>query len=169
MHVKILLYCTSLGCKVPKKIDSLQGKGVIKLLCGSQFSIALTNQGHLYTWCVCVCLFACLSAVCMLCVCACAYVCCVCHTFTQSKPLNTHRGKGDYHRLGHGDDGHQRTPKRVLGALENEKVIDMACGSLHCVVCTASGKVYAWGDNDEGQIGNNSTTSVHSPHVSVTH
>lgn len=81
--------------------------------------------------------------------------------------LNIYRGKGDYHRLGHGDDGHQRTPKRVLGALESEKVIDMACGSLHCVICTASGKVYAWGDNDEGQIGNNSTTSVHSPHVSL--
>lgn len=48
-------------------------------------------------------------------------------------------------------------------------MIDMACGSLHCVVCTASGKVYAWGDNDEGQIGNNSTTSVHSPHVSNIH
>jgi len=39
-----------LGCKVPKKIDALQGKGVIKLLCGSQFSVALTNQGHLYSW-----------------------------------------------------------------------------------------------------------------------
>ena len=76
------------------------------------------------------------------------------------------RGKGDYHRLGHGDDGHQRIPRRIVGVLENEKVIDVACGSLHCVACTASGKVYAWGDNDEGQIGNNSTTSVHSPHVS---
>ena len=91
----------------------------------------------------------------------------VCAAWLINHHLNTYRGKGDYHRLGHGDDGHQRTPKRVLGALENERVIDMACGSLHCVVCTASGKVYAWGDNDEGQIGNNSTTSVHSPHVSI--
>ena len=38
------------GSKVPKKIDALQDKGVVKLLCGSQFSMALTNQGHVYTW-----------------------------------------------------------------------------------------------------------------------
>ena len=38
------------GCKVPKKIDSLCGKEVVKLMCGSQFSIALTQKGHAYTW-----------------------------------------------------------------------------------------------------------------------
>lgn len=38
------------GSKVPKKIDTLTGKGVTKLLCGSQFSMALTSQGHVYTW-----------------------------------------------------------------------------------------------------------------------
>ena len=38
------------GSKTPKKIDALQDKGVVKLLCGSQFSMALTNQGHVYTW-----------------------------------------------------------------------------------------------------------------------
>ena len=111
------------------------------------------------------CVHACVRAcVCMY---VCVHVCCVVCVHHTLSSLNIYRGKGDYHRLGHGDDGHQRTPKRVLGALESEKVIDMACGSLHCVVCTASGKVYAWGDNDEGQIGNNSTTSVHSPHVSL--
>ena len=61
-----------LGCKVPKKIDSLQGKGVIKLLCGSQFSIALTNQGHLYTWCVYMCLSVCMYMRACVCVCMCA-------------------------------------------------------------------------------------------------
>jgi E3 ubiquitin-protein ligase HERC2 len=110
------------GSKVPKKIESLSGKGVIKLLCGSQFSMALTSQGHVYTW-----------------------------------------GKGDYYRLGHGDDSHQRTPRRVLGLLANEKVIDIGCGSLHCIVCTESGRVFAWGDNDEGQIGNDTTQAVSVP------
>ncbi len=38
------------GCKIPKKVEALTGKGVIKLMCGSQFSMALTNQGHVYTW-----------------------------------------------------------------------------------------------------------------------
>ena len=38
------------GSKIPKKIDSLTGKSVMKLLCGSQFSVALTSQGYVYTW-----------------------------------------------------------------------------------------------------------------------
>ena len=118
--------------------------------------------------CVCVCMRVSVCVHARVCVCACACLC-VSRTMHCNQPMPSSRGKGDYHRLGHGDDGHQRTPKRVLGALENEKVIDVACGSLHCVVCTASGKVYAWGDNDEGQIGNNSTASVHSPHVSTSH
>lgn len=38
------------GCKVPLKIDSLGGLGVIKVECGSQFSVALTRSGAVYTW-----------------------------------------------------------------------------------------------------------------------
>lgn len=38
------------GSKVPKRVDSLTKKGVIKLMCGSQFSIALTDNGQIYTW-----------------------------------------------------------------------------------------------------------------------
>ena len=79
----------------------------------------------------------------------------------------TYRGKGDYFRLGHGDDSHQRTPKRVLGVLAAKRVVDVACGSLHCLVCTEDGKVYAWGDNDEGQIGNDSTSACQVAHVNI--
>ena len=84
---------------------------------------------------------------------------------TPDTHLSSPRGKGDYHRLGHGDDSHQRTPKRVTGPLGQEKVVDISCGSLHCVVCSESGKVFAWGDNDEGQIGNDTTTAVQAPQV----
>ncbi|MEE6507640.1 hypothetical protein FKM82_027611 [Ascaphus truei] len=38
------------GCKVPMKIDSLTGLGVTKVECGSQFSVALTKSGAVYTW-----------------------------------------------------------------------------------------------------------------------
>ena len=36
--------------QTPKKVDALTGKGVKKMLCGSQFSMALTDKGHVYTW-----------------------------------------------------------------------------------------------------------------------
>lgn len=54
-------------------------------------------------------------------------------------PVVVSRGKGDYHRLGHGSDDHVRRPRKV-SALQNKKVIDVACGSLHCVACTDTGK-----------------------------
>ncbi|XP_058886345.1 E3 ubiquitin-protein ligase HERC2-like isoform X1 [Acipenser ruthenus] len=38
------------GCKVPMKIDSLTGVGVVKVECGSQFSVALAKSGAVYTW-----------------------------------------------------------------------------------------------------------------------
>jgi len=56
--------------------------------------------------------------------------------------LHFNRGKGDYHRLGHGTDDHVRRPRKV-SSLHNKKVISIAVGSLHCVVCTDAGKCYA--------------------------
>uniref|UniRef100_L7LWK3 HECT-type E3 ubiquitin transferase n=1 Tax=Rhipicephalus pulchellus TaxID=72859 RepID=L7LWK3_RHIPC len=38
------------GCKVPLRVDLLQGMGVIRVECGSQFSVALTASGSVYTW-----------------------------------------------------------------------------------------------------------------------
>ena len=38
------------SCNVPMKVDALQGKDVIKVECGSQFSMALTQSGALYSW-----------------------------------------------------------------------------------------------------------------------
>ncbi|XP_060607151.1 E3 ubiquitin-protein ligase HERC2-like isoform X1 [Ruditapes philippinarum] len=111
------------GCKVPMKIDALQGVGVIKVECGSQFSVALTKSGAVFTW-----------------------------------------GKGDYHRLGHGSDDHVRRPRRV-SALQGKKVVDIACGSLHCVGCTDMGEVYSWGDNDEGQLGDGTTNAIQRPRL----
>jgi hypothetical protein len=33
------------------------------------------------------------------------------------------------------------------------RVVSVACGTSHCVVSTAEGKVYSWGGNDDGQLG----------------
>lgn len=52
------------------------------------------------------------------------------------------RGKGDYHRLGHGSDDHVRRPRQVQG-LQGKKVIAIATGSLHCVCCTEDGEMKA--------------------------
>ncbi|XP_014251481.1 E3 ubiquitin-protein ligase HERC2 isoform X1 [Cimex lectularius] len=113
------------GCKIPQKIESLAGLGVIKVECGSQFSVALTRSGSVYTW-----------------------------------------GKGDYHRLGHGSDDHIRRPKKVA-ALQGKKIISIATGSLHCVACSDQGEVFTWGDNDEGQLGDGTTSAIQKPRLVV--
>ncbi|CAH1268469.1 HERC2 [Branchiostoma lanceolatum] len=38
------------GCKIPQKVEALIGQGVVKVECGSQFSVALTKSGCVYTW-----------------------------------------------------------------------------------------------------------------------
>ncbi|KAF7995498.1 hypothetical protein HCN44_006605 [Aphidius gifuensis] len=111
------------GCKIPMKIESLAGLGVFKVECGSQFSVALTRSGAVYTW-----------------------------------------GKGDYHRLGHGTDDHVRRPRKVA-ALQGKKIISIATGSLHCVACSDKGEVFTWGDNDEGQLGDGTTSALQRPRL----
>jgi E3 ubiquitin-protein ligase HERC2 len=51
-NVNTLYICTgrggSDGCKIPMKIDALYGQGVIKVECGSQFSVSLTVIHMIY-------------------------------------------------------------------------------------------------------------------------
>lgn len=74
------------------------------------------------------------------------------------------RGKGDYHRLGHGTGDHVRRPKKVA-ALQGKKIICIATGSLHCVACSDEGEVFTWGDNDEGQLGDGTTNAIQRPRL----
>ncbi|KMQ87960.1 rcc1 and btb domain-containing protein 1 [Lasius niger] len=50
------------------------------------------------------------------------------------------------------------TPTRVAGSLSGKFVVDIACGSDHSLALTRDGKVYAWGENKYGQIGNGTGT-----------
>ncbi|XP_060835591.1 E3 ubiquitin-protein ligase HERC2 isoform X3 [Rhopalosiphum padi] len=109
------------SCKLPCKIESLSGKGIVQIDCGSQFSVALSANGTLYTW-----------------------------------------GKGDYFRLGHGFSDHVRKPKPVSG-LQGKKIVQFSTGSLHVLALTDDGEVYAWGDNDEGQLGDGTAHPITRP------
>lgn len=77
----------SRSSEIPKKIETLSGKQVIHIACGSSHSAAITSKGELFTW-----------------------------------------GKGRYGRLGHGNVDDCLKPK-LVEALKNYKVTDVACGS----------------------------------------
>ena len=49
-------------------------------------------------------------------------------------------GKGEFYRLGHGTDGHVRTPQ-VVKALTGKKIVKVAVGSLHGLALTSTGEV----------------------------
>ena len=46
-----------------------------------------------------------------------------------------------------------------------DKCMISVSGSLHCVACTDQGEVYTWGDNDEGQLGDGTTTAIMKPRL----
>ena len=78
-----------------------------------------------------------------------------CYEIPYSKLLCTFsipRGKGENYRLGHGTEEHIRHPKQVDG-LAGKKVVDLSVGNMHSLAVTEDGEVYAWGCNDQGQLG----------------
>jgi regulator of chromosome condensation len=64
-------------------------------------------------------------------------------------------GSGDCGQLALGtDDKDLMVPyPRVVYSLRDKRVVMVACGGLHNVVCTANGSVYTWGCNDDGSLG----------------
>jgi RCC1 and BTB domain-containing protein len=57
-----------------------------------------------------------------------------------------------YGKLGHGNENGCSTPKRVE-ALSDLNIALIACGSRHTAVATATGKLYSWGDKENGVAG----------------
>jgi len=71
-------------------------------------------------------------------------------------------GKGENHRLGHGNEEHVRYPK-VVEALDRKNVKVLGVGSMHVVALTADSEVYGWGRNDQGQLGDLCGCSIPEP------
>ena len=49
------------------------------------------------------------------------------------------------------------------GVLSGKTLVQVSCGYYHCLVLDDQGKIYAWGANDVGQLGNNSIVDSNAP------
>ncbi len=78
-------------------------------------------------------------------------------------------GQNTYGQLGNGssDNNAHPTPEQVTGLPPDDPVVTIASGGNHSLALTASGALYAWGLNSNGQLGNGSTTNSSTP-VAVT-
>ena len=100
----------------PKLIEALQEVKVVEVEAGVSHSIAVTDDGQIYSW-----------------------------------------GSSDKGELGHGNMRSQFTPKRIE-ALQGLRVVGAKAGHQRSLALTATGKVYGWGSNLEGE---------HAPGVSL--
>lgn len=66
-------------------------------------------------------------------------------------PPGPYRGSGESGHLGHSNDDHGRTPK-LVSALSRETVVHVAVGNEHTLVVTATGALYGWGRNTNGEV-----------------
>gem|GEM_PF-2365762 len=79
-------------------------------------------------------------------------------------------GNNVFGQLGNGSKGDPLpTPVEVigLGVTETRKMVAISAGSYHSVALDSDGHVYAWGDNSNGELGNDPTTESSTP-VAVT-
>ena len=72
-------------------------------------------------------------------------------------------GHNGYCQLGNGSTSQCYTPTQLEGTLQNKVVTEVACGSHHSVCLTKDGDIYAWGQNNCGQIGTGTTTNQSTP------
>ena len=74
-------------------------------------------------------------------------------------------GANDYGQLGTGDNNFSGTQVQVYstGVLAGKTIVSISSGESFALALDDDGKVYAWGDNASGQLGDGSTTTSFAP------
>lgn len=172
----------------PKPIDSLSGLSTASIACGEYHTCAITDSGDLYSWgdgknnfgllghgneisywtpkkLTCQVEDLCISSI----------SCGPWHSaaITSLGQLYTF-GDGSFGALGHGDCSSTSIPREVQ-TLKGLKTIRVSCGFWHtaavvdvmpdssCSDTSSEGRLYTWGNGDDGQLGHGDKASKFTP------
>src|SRR5690606_26201765 len=75
-------------------------------------------------------------------------------------------GDHDYGQLGDGTTTNKLTPREITNRFSlatGDKIIQVSLGNVHSAALTSSGRLFTWGDNDYGQLGDGTTTNKLTP------
>lgn len=81
----------------------------------------------------------------------------------SSKGLVYAWGSNAYGQLGLGGGPRSVSSPKLVGALKGQRVVSIACGSLHSLCVTEKGSVYVWGYGRDGQCAQSSRMDVSVP------
>jgi alpha-tubulin suppressor-like RCC1 family protein len=107
----------------------LKGKIITNIASGGFHTVALSSVGQVYAW-----------------------------------------GLNNQGQIGDGTSGTNRlSPISVdtTGALNGKIIINIAAGAFHTIALSSSGQLYAWGSNDQGQIGDGTNVTYRLSPVSI--
>jgi alpha-tubulin suppressor-like RCC1 family protein len=96
------------------------GETIVSVSLGLSHSTAITSEGRIFTW-----------------------------------------GRNQYGQLGDGSTTNRNTPTDITGQLDfntGESITGVSLGAVHSSVVSSAGRLFTWGQNDYGQLGNGTTT-----------
>ncbi|XP_038061322.1 uncharacterized protein LOC119732026 [Patiria miniata] len=153
------------GRSAPFRVETLHMHQIriISVACGKEHTLALGEQGRVYSWGTSKCgqlglgdrtthtrpsLVQALTGQCCV-----AVACGQYHSMALTRDQKVYSwGWGVHGQLGHGSVEDQLQPRHVT-ALDPVRVTQMACGYCHSIVLSADGQVYICGSGTFGQLG----------------
>ena len=160
-------------------MGAIADKVIVSIACGDSYTIALDNTGKLYAWGANLYgqlgdggttqqntpIFINTGAIANKVIVSIA--CGDGHTIALDNTGNVYGwGRGYHGQLGNGINGGGDIIIPILiniGAIANKLIVSIACGFYHTIALDNTGKVYAWGHNGSGQLGNGDNTSQSTP------